>query len=314
MSGAARTGTARTAGGASRIRAMRTAALVAIASALIPLSGCLFTTRKLPVPKAPSVTQTVPASDLVHQLNQRWENLKSLYAKVEITFSTMKAKEGTEKDYTSFPGIILMRKPEMLRVYGRYPIVGAPMFNMVSDGKTFTLYANPPKNLAYTGPATLTHKSANLIENMRPGFFLDALVVRGLDGDEEYGMTTDSHTVEDAKKKHLLLIPEYVLTISRHKPGSQELRTLRVIHFHRDDLLPYQQEIYDEQGNPETLVSYGSYVDFGGSKYPSTVTIKRPQEEFQIVMTVEKVTENLDLKDDQFQIEIPPDVKVQTLQ
>ncbi len=292
----------------------RAAGSAVLTLALIPLSGCLFTTRKLPAPKAPAVTQTVPASDLVHQLNQRWGGLKSLYAKVDIQASTMKAKDGVEKDYTSFPGIIMMRKPEMLRVYGRYPIIGTPMFNMASDGKTFTLYVNPPKNIAYQGPATLTHKSANITENMRPGFFLDALLVRGLSDDDEYMMTADTDTVEDAKRKHLLLIPEYILSVMQRKSGSQELKPVRVIHFHRDDLLPYEQELYDEQGNLETEVTYGGYVDFGGSKYPGTVTIKRPLEEFQIVMTVEKVTENLDLKDDQFQIEIPAGVKVQTLQ
>jgi outer membrane lipoprotein-sorting protein len=303
---------ARRADGASRVRAM--AGVAALLVALLPVTGCLFTRRKLPIPKAPEITQTVAPADLVKQLNDRWEHLNTLYAKVDIQASTIKSKAGEEKDYTSFPGIILMRKPEMLRVYGRYPVIGSPMFNMASDGKTFSLYVNPPKNIAYTGPATLTHKSTNIIENMRPGFFLDALLVRGLDSDDEYMMTADTDTIEDVKRKHLLIYPEYILTIMRHKAGSQELKPVRVIHFHREDLLPYQQQIYDEQGNLETQVTYGAYVDFGGSRYPSTVTIKRPLEEFQIVMTVEKVTENLELKDDQFHLEIPADVKVQTLQ
>jgi hypothetical protein len=251
---------------------------------------------------------------LVKLLNDRWDGLKTLYAKVDIKASTIKTKQGVEKDYTSIPGIIMMRKPEMLRVLGRYPVIGSPMFSMASDGKTFTLYVNPPKNLAYTGPATLTHRSSNLMENMRPGFFMDALIVRGLAPDDEYMPTADSVTVEDAKKKHLLRIPEYILTVARHEPGSRLLKPIRVIHIHRDDLLPYQQDMYDEKGNLETQVMYGSYVDFGGSKYPSTVTIKRPIEELQFVLTVDSVKENLDLKDDQFHIEIPPDVKVQTLQ
>ena len=301
---------ARTANRTSRIRAATMAAV--LIPALLPMAGCLFTTRKLPVPKLPQVTQTVTPEDLVKLLNQRCNNLNTLYAKVEVQASTMKAKEGTEKDFTSFPGIILMRKPEMLRVYGRFPVIGTPMFNMASDGKTFTLYVNP-KNIAYKGPVALTHKSPNMIENMRPGFFLDALTVRCLAPDDEYMVTTDTDTVEDAKKKHLLLIQEYLLTEMRGEPGSQKRKPIRVIHFHRDDLLPYQQEIYDEQGNPETLITYGNYVDFGGSRYPSTVTIKRPQEEFQIVLKVEKVTENLELKDDQFQIEVPPEVKIQTI-
>jgi outer membrane lipoprotein-sorting protein len=304
---------ARRADGASRIRAMGLA--FALIPAFVPVTGCLFTTRKLPVPTAPAVTQTASAEDLVKKLNERWDGLKTLYAKVDVQLTTTKstATEGLEKNWTSFPGIVMMRKPEMLRVYGRVPFIGSPMFDMASDGKTFTMYVNS-KHIAYTGPNVVTHKSQNVMENIRPGFFLDALIVRGLAADDDYSLTADTDTVEDAKKKHLLLVQEYILSVTQRKPGSHELRSIRVIHFHRDDLLPYEQDLYDEQGNLETEVTYDSYVDFGGSKYPKTVTIKRPLEKFQIVLTVETVKENLDLKDDQFHIQIPPDVPVQTLQ
>ena len=77
------------------------------------------------------------------------------------------------------------------------------------------------------------------LENLRPGFFLDALVVRGLEPDDLYGVVADSETVEDAARKHLFTVPEYMLSISRRKPGSQQLTPVRVMTFRRDDLLPY---------------------------------------------------------------------------
>ena len=40
-------------------------------------------------------------------------------------------------------------------------------------------------------------------------------------------------------------------------------------------------------------------------KYPSKVTMKRPQEEYQMVMTVERVNLNTPLSDDQFHVTIP---------
>jgi outer membrane lipoprotein-sorting protein len=43
------------------------------------------------------------------------------------------------------------------------------------------------------------------------------------------------------------------------------------------------------------------------------VTIKRPLEGIQIVLTVEKVSNNVQLKDDQFQIKIPEGTKIQNL-
>ena len=88
----------------------------------------------------------------------------------------------------------------------------------------------------------------------------------------------------------------------------------RTVVFHRDDLLPYQQDLYDDKNNLETQVIYGRYADFGDNKYPSTVTIKRPLDEYQVVLTVEKVTENMPLSDDQFQIKIPEGTKIQDVE
>jgi outer membrane lipoprotein-sorting protein len=279
------------------------------------LSGCFFlsTTRKLPVPKPPATVQSVTPSELVNRLDQRWGALDTLTAKVELQASVLHSKEGLAKDYTTIPGIILMRKPEMLRVFGRVPVIRTELFDMVSDGKNFTLYV-PSKGKAIEGPNSLEKKSPNQLENLRPGFFLDALGVRGLDPDDRYTVTSDVETFEDAAKKHLYSVPEYILSIHRPKAGSQEDTPLRVVWFHRDDLLPYQQDIYDAAGNLETQVFYSQYGDFSGEKYPSKVTIKRPIDEIQVILTIESVTENENLPPDQFEIKLPPETVVQKLE
>ena len=291
--------------------------LTMAAASLLPLmlSGCflLSTTRKLPVPRPPSMVQTVPAENLVAELNQRWDALNTLVATVEIQASEMKTKEGLAKDYTTFRGHILMRKPEMLRVYGQVPVIGTRMFDMVSDGKNFTLWI-PSRKKAVKGPNVLRKKSRSQVENMRPGFFLDALVVRGLEPDDLYTVTADTSTQEDSARKHFYTVPEYILSIMRRKPGSQQLTPVRVVTIHREDLLPYQQDLYDADGNLETEVFYSNYAAFGTNRYPSTVIIKRPLEEYQIVLTIEKVTENMELKDDQFQFDMPEGTEIQKLE
>jgi len=276
------------------------------------LSGCLWTTRRLPVPKTPAVVQTVAPEDLVKRLNDRWAELNTLNATVEIQASVLKSKEGVAKDYTSFRGHILMRKPDLLRVLGQVPVLGTRMFDMASDGNRFTLYI-PSQDKAVEGPTALTKRSPNRMENLRPGFFFDAMVVRGLQPDDFYSVTADSDTIVDASKKHLLLIPEYVLSIMRRKKGSQELTPARVIVFHRDDLMPYRQDMYDNNGNLETEVIYSRYADFGGGLYPSVVTIKRPMDDYQAILTVDKVVQNMPLSNDQFEIKVPEGTKIKKL-
>jgi outer membrane lipoprotein-sorting protein len=279
----------------------------------ILLTGCsLFpTTRKLPVPKAPLITQTVTPEELVTRLNQRWQSIDTLTATVEIQATVIKSKEGLEKDYPTLRGHILMRKPLMLRVLGQ--LYGVRAFDMVSDGKEFTL-SIPALKKAMKGSNSLRKKSANALENLRPGFFFDSMVVHGLEPGDLYAVTADSETIEDAAKKHLYTVPEYVLSIMRLKPGSQQLTPVRVVTFNRENLLPYQQDMYDQDGNLETHVTYTNYQNFDSSMYPSLVTIKRPMEDIQVILTVEDVKENQTLDDSQFVLKLPEDTQIQNLE
>jgi outer membrane lipoprotein-sorting protein len=295
---------------------MKASCRLASAGALfvpILLTGCsLFpTTRKLPMPKAPNIEQTVAPEELVSRLNQRWAAINTLTATVEMQASVTKTKEGVAKDYPSAHGQILLRKPSDLRVLGRY--FGVSAFDMASDGKCFTL-SIPHDNKVIKGCGASKTKSANTWENLRPGFFFDAILVRGLDQDDHYDVTSETLMMEDVAKKHLYSEPEYILHITRFERGRQKGTPVRVVYFHRDDLLPYQQDIYDNEGNLETQVTYASYQDFEGGQYPSTVTIKRPIDEIQIVLTIDTVHENTPLPNDQFVVQIPEGSKIQNIE
>jgi outer membrane lipoprotein-sorting protein len=296
---------------------MKTAGLAALASVSLPLwmAGCslLPSTRHLPVPKAPANVQTVSPDQLVDQLNRRWDALQSLNAKVSVKASVTKQKEGIEKDYTTFPAIILLRKPKMLRVLGLIPLLNTQMFDMASDGTNFKLYI-PSRKEVTEGTDSVSNPSSGSLESMRPEIFFDAMVVRGLDPDDFYSVTADSETVEDPSKKHLLIKSEYILSIVQQKPNSRQIVTKRVVIFDRTTLLPYEQDVYDESGNLETKVLYAGYRDINGVNYPSTITIERPRESYQIVLTVISVNENQPLKDDQFAVTYPADTQVKKLE
>ena len=290
------------------------ARLACSAGLILPflLSGCSYfipTKRHLPVPKAPAIVQTATPDQLVEELNQRWSALNTLTATVEIYATETKSAEGLEKDYPSCRGYILMRKPKMLRVLGTY--FGVKIFDMASDGSQFTLVI-PSKNLAIEGSNTVTDKSATEWENLRPDFFLDAIGVRGLDPDDEYMVATDTETVADAANKHLFSEPEYTLSVMRRKNGHENL-PVRTITFRRDDMLPYDQSVYNSDGELETQIFYTNYTTFSAGKYPSKVTIKRPKEGIQLVLSVERVEENVDLPAGQFDVKIPDGATIKTL-
>lgn len=289
------------------------AALCVLALALPALTGCaslFISKRKLLVPIAPATVQNASADELVAELNQSWDKFQSMTATVDILASHLKTKEGVATDYPNFRVNLLLRKPNALRVLGHAPIIQTTLFDLASDGTHFTLVV-PPKKKIFEGLNASKGTSDIWYENLRPDPLFNSMVIRGLDADELYSVTSESITEEDVAKKRLLLHPEYVLSIVRRKPNSNELYPVRVVRFHREDLLPCEQDLYDDKGVMETQVIYGPYKDFEGQKFPSTITLKRPQDEYQLVMTVERVTANPSLTDDQFQIKIPEGYAVQ---
>ena len=253
--------------------------------------------------------ETISPEDLVKQVNVRWDALNTLTATVEISATQTKTTAGTATDFPSCRGFILMQKPKNLRVVST--CFGVKIFDMASDGSHFTLVV-PRKNTVFEGADTVTQRSDNPLENLRPDFFLDALAVRGLDPDNEFMVSSDIETVPDAANKHLYIEPEYTLSVTRHKQGQENL-PVRTVTFHRDDMLPYDQYVYDKNGALETQVFYSNYQTFSAGKYPSKITIKRPQEGIQLVLDVERVEKNVPMPADQFRVKIPEGATIKEL-
>ncbi|GGH01614.1 LolA family protein [Silvibacterium dinghuense] len=280
---------------------------------LLPwLSGCLVHTRSVQQAKMPTGVKTATADDLVQAINQHCQDIQSLSATVEFTAAEGGAKKGKIKTITGFSGYILLRKPEALRVIGLLPVVHTRAFDMATNGDTFKLWL-PHSNKVIEGPNTVTKESPNALENFRPNVFSDSLLIHCIGPDELVTLTSDTDTVSDPKTKQLMIKPEYDLTVVKRKENSQELTPERVIHFNRLDLQPYQVDIYDSKGAIQTQAIYGPTQTFGPIKFPGTITIKRPLEELEILTTFQKVTTNLELKDNQFELEVPTGATVQEL-
>jgi outer membrane lipoprotein-sorting protein len=282
------------------------------------LTGCLSHTRKLQQPKLAGTVLNADAVQLVDAVNKRYEQINSLTATVSFAASVGGAHTGKQTDYTTIPGYILFRKPQMLRVLGLVPVVRTHAFDLASNGETFTLLI-PPRSKAIQGSTSVVSKAANPLENMRPEVFLESIVIHSITADRIVSLTTSSTDTLDPHTKQLIETPLYDLTVlnpGRESPAPglpQVDKPLRVIHFSRIDLMPNELDIYNADGARETKVVYGPYQNFSGMQFPSTITIDRPLEEFRLTLNVEKVTFNLPLPDDQFQETVPKGYKVQKM-
>jgi len=163
------------------------------------------------------------------------------------------------------------------------------------------------------GTSQVTTPSKNGLENLRPAVFFDSLLVRGLQPSEFASLTSDIRIVPNPKKKNEMVEePDYDVQILSQPTGQTE-HTLRIIHINRTNLLPYQQDIYDEDGNVVTSAVYSNYQNYGGIRFPSKIVITRPIDQYSLTVTITKLTFNQKLDNDQFEMKIPDNVPIQNM-
>jgi outer membrane lipoprotein-sorting protein len=278
---------------------------ICLVALLLGETGCLFRTRVVEPRTSTAKLQTATKQDLVARINQEAAGIKTLNATVDIDTSVGGEKKGKITEFQEIRGYILVRKPDMLRMIGLFPIVRNTAFDMVSDGGRFKL-SIPSVNKFYVGSAEVTKPSSNAIENLRPQVIYNALFLPQLDGNDEIVvMENDTETVVDRKTKKMVEQPDYVIDIIR-RSGNDWYVSRKVI-FERVHLVPHRQIIYSVTGEVETEATYQVYKDYGGgASFPNVIEINRPQEEYSIRLTVEKITINEPLRDDQFALQQPP--------
>ncbi len=270
---------------------------------MLPLSGCLFRSHKVPVRTTAAAIRSATMQELLVIINKQADAIKTLNATVDIDTTVGGAKKGKVTEFQQIRGYILVSKPAKIRMIGLFPVVRNRAFDMVSDADGFKL-SIPSQNKFIVGPPDVTSPSKNTLENLRPHVIYDALLLHKVDPQNQIAVLENSEEiVTDQKSKKEVAYPTYVVDIIQR--GEQGWFLERKVVFSRTDLLPHRQLVYDKTGNMVTEAIYEDYQDFKGVSFPTSITIVRPLEEYTIGLTVLKLTINETMKDEQFALNQP---------
>lgn len=279
---------------------------VVVLLATLPLAGCLFHTRHVEQINM-AVLKNATKQDLITYINSEAAKVQSMQATVDIDTSVGGAKKGKVTEYEQIRGFVLARKPEMLRMIGLFPVVRNRAFDMVSDGHEFKLWL-PTKNRFVVGRNdVMSPNPAQPLENLRPQIIYQALLLHEIGPDETAIFENGTETVP-GEKGHPLEQPNYAIDVIRRSGDDSWLS--RKIFFSRLDLRPNRQLIYDQAENIVTDARYTDYKDYDGVTFPSKIEIKRPEEEYDITLTILKPGLNQPLTDDKFVLEQPDGAQV----
>jgi outer membrane lipoprotein-sorting protein len=281
--------------------------LLVLSAATFSLVGCLFRTRTVDRKLSDRPLKTATQQELIDYVNAQAAKIQSMQATVDIDATSEDPKNGKATDYKEIRGYVLARKPSMLRLKGLLPVVRNTAFDMVSDGQEFKLWI-PPQNKFFLGLNDVdSYQPDKRLENMRPQYIYDALLIPAIGPDEIAVLENGYETVLDPKR-HRVDQPDYRLLVVHKGPKGNYLS--RRIEFSRIDLQPYRQMIYDKDGNVATDTHYQDYRDFGGTMFPNTIAIERPRENYDLTLSMVKLEINKSLTDDQFALEQPSGAEV----
>ena len=282
--------------------------VILVLLAAFPLAGCLFRSRRVERQLSTAPLKSASQGELIDYVNAQAARIKSLQATVDIDTSVGGVKKGKVTDYQQIRGYILARKPAMLRMIGLMPIVRNRAFDMVSDGRDFKLWI-PPKNRFVVGRNDIeSHNVQQPLENLRPQHIYDALILREIDPQNEIAVMQSSFEIVTDAKHHQVQQADYEIEVIRK--GDRGWFLSRKIIFSRTDLLPHRQLVFDQDGNLATDSRYEGYKDYDGVNFPVQIEIWRPQEEYDITLTIVKLQLNEPLPDDKFALEQPAGAQV----
>jgi outer membrane lipoprotein-sorting protein len=273
-------------------------------------SGCSVSQKTVVKPaEAPAPLLTATKEELISKFNRQAEAVHSLNATVSMKLTSGSSYSGVIENYHEVDGFLLVTKPSSIRVIGQAPVVGKNVFDMVSDGQTFRIFITS-KGKFLVGPANLTRVAKKPVENLRPQHLFDSLLWDPIPNGQivlfEEAEECGSHFYV------LTLLGIHEITFSgRHGfvPGDDEIA--QKIWFDRTNLSivrveTYAVETFAGQGKLVSDAHYSAWQPAGDTNYPREIAIARPSDDYELRITIKKVTLNEPIAPDRFQLAQPP--------
>jgi hypothetical protein len=279
--------------------------LLAILSvAVFVLTGCFVRRRTV---TAPAVSQNRPLltatkDELIQRIHNIFDPIQWFNMRADLSPSVIGTTKQSITDYATIGAYILFQRPDELRILGQDPVLGSTIFDMVSRGKEFHL-SLPRRKQFFVGSNDSPGTSINQLENLRPVAFLTALMIYPPDPATEVALLEDD--TSDSKAVYILLIV---------RRNQDQLWLARNIYFDRYTLAITRQKTFDPSGSIVSETTYSDWKSYGGASFPSEIDIRRPQENYEVQLSVVNLSVNAaDVTPEKFVLNQPADAELKQL-
>ena len=262
------------------------------------------------VPAQIRPAQTASREQLIAAYDEQARAVRSINAAVELMPVAGSTYSGLIEEYHDVNGFILASQPEKIRIIGQAPVLAKNVFDMTSDGKVFRIFI-PSKNKFLVGPTDLERPSEKPIENLRPQHILEALFWPQISP----GQQVLFEEAEAAPERY------YVLTLLRATNAGLEIA--RKIWFDRANLRVSRVQIFGPAGRFDSDIVYSDWqpataataaggeapapaaANGAATMFPRTIRVRRPQQDYELTVSVTRLTLNTKIADERFTLEQP---------
>jgi hypothetical protein len=251
------------------------AKVMVLVGLFIPVSSCFVRHRVIAAPRgrAGGPLKTATARELIQRIHNITDPVQSFFMRVRMSPSVGSLYEGKITDYATLGGYILFQKPDSIRILGLDPVMDSTVFDIASVGDTFHVYI-PGKNEFIEGSNSAPVTSSNTLEKLRPIAFLTSLMIYPPDPVTDITLLEEDTTGGEAT---------YILLFIRRDPADRLVRSLQ---FDRHTLQIVRQKAFDTSCSVVSDTMYSNWRSYGNIAFASEIDIKRPQDHYEVLLTV----------------------------
>jgi len=285
-------------------RGSLTGSLMVLVVVVLGGSACgIKRTVKVQVSSRILQAKTASFQELVALADGYADRIQSLSSTtMRVTFRSGKIESGKLQEYRSAPGMVILRRPDSIRLRIQNPLTKLSIADLVSSGSDFSLWS-PTENKFFEGKNSIKEfevegSASSPSFTARPIDIFHSILWPKLPlGEPGYRLAKEED--QDTTAKY------YVLALYKDDEDGR-LAPVRKLWIERAELAVARQQTYGSHGELAGIVHYSNLSSMEGIVLPLSIRLEQPVDGYSLELEFRSWRVNPQLPDDAFMLTPPP--------
>lgn len=282
-------------------------------------SGCISAKTTKSAATLLKTYDRLPATTLIEKINNLTE-VSSISGNASLKLTDLKlATQGKIEPYRPADALVVLQRPEQIRLLVRVPITKQNIADMTSDGEKFRIAVYFPDEyrrfLVGSNDRSYNEQVDNMtpdtnekkqqqqqqissIARIRPQHITEAVLVKPIEANNNFQYFVSDLTRQEVDsvvgQTPKTVLRTYQVLYLLEKVSETELKLVKQFWFDRtqSNLPLAHMQIFNGQGALVSEVSYKKYKAVGNASFPQTIEIIRARDNYILELNFDNTKEN----------------------